>query len=228
VRRFIDLDLNPDDPEKLKPMLKRAKKLGFSAVGIHVSIDGKPKVNKLDIVSRVDLTPDNPRTLLQQLRKVRLKYEVVSVLCKSKTVAIQAAKDHRVDILYYPHNVLKRRSVWFDKQQASLASKSNCHLEIRIRDLLGLEPESLAQRVNNLGKALWNANRENVPIIVSCGAKSLNEMREPRALSSILDFVDVKEEDSLDMISNIPFELVVKNREKLDGSFVSPGVWRDT
>ena len=228
MRRFIDLKLKPDDSEKLKSMLKRAEKLGFTAVGLPVSIDGKPKVNDLDIVSRVDLSPDNPRTLLQQLRKVRLKYEVVSVLCKSKSVAIQAAKDHRVDILQYPHYFSNRRSVWFDKQQASLASKSNCHLEINIRDLLGLEPEPLAQRLNNWGRALWNANREDVPVIVSSGAASLNEMREARALSSILDLVDVKEEDSLDMVSNIPFKLVVNNREKLDHSFVSPGVWRDT
>jgi len=228
VRRFIDLNLNPDDPEKLTPMLIRAKKLGLTAVGIHVSIDGKPEVDKLDIVSRVDLIPDNPRTLLQQLRKVRLKYEVVSVLCKSKGVAIQAAKDHRVDILHYPHFTPKRRNVWFDKQQASLASKSNCHLEIRICDLLGLEPESFARRVNNLGRVLWNANRENVPVIVSSGAISLNKMREPRALSAILDLVDIKEEKSLDMISNIPYELVENNRKKLGGSFVSPGVWRDT
>jgi RNase P/RNase MRP subunit p30 len=116
----------------------------------------------------------------------------------------------------------------FNNQQASLASESNCHIEFNINELLDLGPELLAEGVKQWDKEIWNAKRKNIPIIVSSGASTLNRMREPRALSAIMDLVDVIEEESLDMVSVIPLEMVRKNREKLDSSFVSPGVWRVT
>ena len=56
----------------------------------------------LDLASRVDLRPRSQNELVGLLRRLRRRFEIICVLCESKEVARQAAKDRRVDLLNFP------------------------------------------------------------------------------------------------------------------------------
>lgn len=232
MRRFVDLHLRqPDDSgDELKQMLGLAAEMGYSGVAVSSC---KASVNvlrnlcrelDLDLISRVNLRPRSARELTASLRRVRRRFEVVAVDCRSKGVARQAAKDHRVDLLDFSASISTRSKVWFDRQEAVLASGANCAYEINASDLLRHGPTASARLLSIMGREVENAKRHEVSVVVSSGADSRLLMREPRGLASMLDLLGVEEEESLDMVSSIPWEIVEVNRGKLASGFISPGV----
>ena len=231
MRRFIDLHLRPPvgGTDELELMLRFAAETGYS--GVAASDRALPQTLRslctelgLDLISRVDLRPRSARELTASLRRVRRRFEVVAVDCRSKAVARQAAKDHRVDLLDFSASISTRARVWFDRQEAVLASGANCAYEINASDLLRLGPAAGARLLSIMRREIGNARRHGVPVVVSSGADSRLLMRDPRGLVALLDLVDVDEEEGLDMVSSVPWRMVETNRAKLSHGFVAPGV----
>jgi ribonuclease P/MRP protein subunit RPP1 len=227
MRRFIDLHLKPLNKALTKRMLSRAKDMGYSEVAIAKKTLSIPLDNNLegiDIIQRVNIEPKRREDLLKKL-KIRNRAEIISVKCNTKKVSLQAAKDHRVDILNFSTDPNVRRNIGFDRSIASLAKSSSCAYEINMTDLLK-SPKPLLNLITILRKEIELANKNKIPLILSSGATNLYEMREPRALISLLDILNIGEEKGLEMVSTNPWKLVEKNRKKLSNSFVQPGVWR--
>jgi ribonuclease P/MRP protein subunit RPP1 len=231
LRRFIDLHLKPPEGAvSLEAMLELASRLEFEGVGVDArrtssQTDGRSaSAHGLDVVGRVDLTPKDSRELTTLLRRLRRRYEVIAVECHSKSVARQAAKDNRVDVLNFPNSALARKRVWFDRQEASLASDANSAYEINISTLYDHGPISAGKLLTIMRNEVENAMRYDVPIVVSSGARDPLLMRGPRELASILDLLGIGEEEGLDAVSGTPWDIVERNRIKLGTSFVAPGV----
>jgi len=232
MRRFIDLHLRQPDAsmDELEQMLRFAAEVGYSGVALSSKkppskrIGGLCRELDLELISRVDLRPRSARELTAYLRRVRRRFEIVAVDCHSKGVARQAAKDHRVDILDFSPFVSTRSKVRFDRQEAVLASGANCAYEINVSDLIGKGSAVTARLLSIVRGEVENAKKHEVPVVVSSGASSCSLMREPRGLASLVDLVEIDEEESLDMISSIPWRIVEVNREKLAPGFVEPGV----
>jgi ribonuclease P/MRP protein subunit RPP1 len=220
VRRFIDLQILPE-PEKTAEMLSHANYLGYSAVGC---AGDAPSDTPIDVISRLDVAPRSQQDLQRTLKRNRLRHEVISVLCLSKGVARQAAKDPMVDLLRFPREPSRRKTVWFDRQNASLAGEGGCHYEVVAGDLLTQDPEKLGYVIKQLKKEVLNARRYDVPVVLSSGADSVHGMRDPRSLAALMSIVGLGEEESLDLLSVNPSNLVERNRDKLSASYVSPGV----
>jgi len=220
VRRFIDLQIIPA-PGETTGMLNHARQLGYSAVGC---VGDKPSDASIDVVSRLDAAPRSQQELQRTLREKRLRHEVVSVLCLSKGVARQAARDPRVDLLRFPGSPSRRRTVWLDRQNAAAAGESGCLCEVVAGDLLTQDPDTLGYLIKQLRKEIVNARRYDVPMVLSSGASSVHGMRDPRSLAALMSLIGLGEEESLDLVSVNPWALVERNRDKLSESYVSPGV----
>ena len=220
MRRFVDLQILPG-PGKTAEMLSHANHLGYSAVGCG---GDTPSNAPIDVISRLNIAPMSQQDLQRMLKGNRRKHEVISVLCLSKGVARQAAKDPRVDLLRFPRDTSRRRTVWLDRQQASLAGESGCHYEVVASDLLIQDPEKLGYVIKQLRKEVLNARRSDVPVVLSSGANSVHDMRDPKSLAALMSLVGLGEEESLDLVSVNPSALVERNRDKLSASYVSPGV----
>ena len=231
MRKFFDLHLKPpDDTGVLETMLELASRLGFKGVGV-VSIGIPQKTVKemasghgLDHVRRTNLTPRNPQELMVTLRRLRRQFEIIAVECRSKAVARQAAKDNRVDILNFPTSASARKRVWFDRQEASLASGANCAYEVNVSDLLQLGQLGASRLLSVMRDEVDNAVRFGVPVVVSSGADNPLTMRVPRELAAVLELLGIGEEEGLDAVSTTPWGIVDRNREKLGPGFVAPGV----
>ena len=231
MRRFIDLHLKPtENIGNLEAMLELASRLKFEGVGVVAGgtsslTDGQSAIAYgLDVVRRVNLTPKDSRELTNLLRRLRRRYEVIAVECHSKSVARQAAKDNRVDVLNFPNSAVARKRVWFDRQEASLASDANSAYEINISPLYAHGPISAGKLLSLMENEVENAKRYDVPIVVSSGASDPLLMRGPRELASILDLLGIGEEEGLEAVSGTPWGTVERNRIKLGTSFVVPGV----
>jgi len=233
---FVDLHVLSDistESSSIPEIINMASMLGFNYIGlssfnrhnIDMIGDLKKMFNEhgIDMVSRVDLYPQSVDDLKKDLRFYRGKVEVISVFCNNIHVARFAARDSRVDILNF--SFLSWKSNFFDVSEAKLAAKSNSVLEINIVDIL--KCSNAGERIKTLRIMSENvrlALKYGVPVIVSSGARNVFEMRDPRAMASIVTLFGVSEFDALQFVSSNPLNLIERNRKKLSGEMVCKGV----
>jgi RNase P/RNase MRP subunit p30 len=176
----------------------------------------------MDFASRVDLRPHTPEELISFLRKLRRRFEIVAVMCESKGVARQAAKDRRVDLLNFPQPDFRRG--YFDAAEAELASSCLASLEIDVKPLLTLEGPARIRLLSNLRREVATAVEFHVPIIISSGVSDEMLLRRPRELAALASLFDLSVVHALEAVSKNPAAIVERNREKLGPKFVAPGI----
>ncbi|MEM3727720.1 MAG: RNase P subunit p30 family protein [Candidatus Bathyarchaeia archaeon] len=235
-RIFADLHLQPNlgDVEQTRRMIAKASELGYRLIAMPVppSLSLAEKYvqqlrsicqeKAIDYASRLDLKPKTPKELLQLLRQFRRKYEIIAVMCESKAVARQAAKDHRVDLLNFPSIDPHKR--FFDKAEAELASNTQASLEIDIKPLLILKGPARIRLLSTLRRETAIAKDFQVPIVVSSGTTSELLMRKPLEMAALAALFDLDKPSALDAASKNPLAIVKRNREKLSPHFIAPGI----
>jgi RNase P/RNase MRP subunit p30 len=231
---YADLHLRPDlrDPEQVARMMRKASELGYRLIAMSLpsnfpeekiqQLRNICKEAKVDFASRVDLKPQTSKGLINSLRKLRRRFEIISVMCESKHVARQAAKDRRVDLLNFPSTSFRRR--FFDKAEVELASKSLASFEIDMKPLLTLEGPTRIRLLSSLRREAAIAQAFHIPIVISSGALSELFMRKPRELAALTSLFDLDKASAMEAVSRNPLAIVKKNREKLGSNFVAPGI----
>jgi len=235
MRKFVDLHLSPsiNDLGHIEKMVKRSSGLGYRSVGIPLPHDIKEeKVRQLrticenvrmDLVTRIDLAPKTSGELLRNLRRSRRRFEIISVTCNSKSVARQAAKDRRVDLLAFSLGFPCKR--FFDKAEAELASKAECALEIDIASLLFLTGFPRIRFLSSLRKEVAVTEDYEVPIVISSGATDASLLRGPYDYAALATLFDLSMPLALRGLSEYPFSIVERNRKKLSSGYVAPGLF---
>jgi RNase P/RNase MRP subunit p30 len=232
-RTYTDLHMCADlsNLEKASGLVEKASRLGYGAVAIplqrsvHVQMQDMHNVCRnfgVDLVTRVDFRPRNPDELLRDLRKYRRSFEIVAVLCDSKPVARQAAKDRRVDLLNFPQIDFRRR--FFDLAEAELASQGLACLEIDMRPLLTLEGADRIRLLSSLRREALTAADFHVPIVVSSGVSEAIHVRKPMELAALSSLFSLPGNLAADAVSANPSAIIRRNREKLGPEFVAPGI----
>jgi RNase P/RNase MRP subunit p30 len=231
---YADLHLCPDlkDSEQVSRMINKASTLGYRLIAItfpmNIAEEEIRQVRnvcdeaKIDLVTRLDVRAKTPNELVNNLRRLRRKFEVIASMCESKNVARQAARDRRVDLLNFP--LLDFHKRFFDQAEAELASNSLASLEIDVKSLLILEGPARIRLLSSLRREGSIAQRFHVPVVVSSGASNVNLMRKPKELSALAFLFDLAEASAMKAVSENPSSIVKRNREKLSPRFVAPGI----
>jgi RNase P/RNase MRP subunit p30 len=234
MRKFVDLHLRAPikDLNQVERMVRKSSELGYRLAGItlppHITRDQINQLQhicndaKIDFVTRVNFYPKTPRELLHDLRRFRRKFEIISVTCTSKSVARQAAKDRRVDLLHFPATDLRKR--FFDHAEAELASKALSSLEIEMAPLLLLTGFKRIRLLSRLRREVAIAERFKVPVTVSSGATNEYFIRGPHDYASLTTLFDMSMSSALCALSESPLAIVERNREKLSPNYVAPGI----
>lgn len=234
MRRFADLNLRVplNDLLQTEKMVKNASELGYSLVAIplppHASQEQISQLQhicreaKIDLATRVNLSPRTSSELLNNLRRFRRKFEIVSVMCPTKDVARQAARDRRVDLLHF--SVINLRKRFFDEAEAELASQAFSSLEIEIAPLLQLAGASRIRLFSRLQREVATAEKFRVPITISSGATDEFLMRGPRDYAALATLFDLPLSSALKALSENPHATVERNRKKLSPNYVAPGI----
>jgi RNase P/RNase MRP subunit p30 len=234
TRAFADLHLriNPKDQQTAKRLISKAAQLGYQYISIPFT-NGVQEAELaqlkamcvqagLDFVLRADFKPRTQEDLTRFLRKFRRQFEVICIICDSKEVARQAAKDRRVDLLNFPNLDYHKR--FFDRAEAELASCSLAGLEVDIKSLLILEGPARVRLLSSLRREVAIALEFHVPVVISSGVSEEHLLRMPRDLASVAFLFGLGETQALDATSTNPVGIVLRNREKLSSKFVAPGI----
>jgi len=233
-RTFADLHLRLDlrDVAGAERVIRKASKLGYGLVGMPFSPEAREnEETKLHNIcreagtsfsARVDLRPRTRGQLMNQLRKLRRRFEIICVLCDNKEIARQAAKDRRVDLLNFPALDYARR--FFDRAEAELASKSFAALEVDVKPLFVLEGAARVRLLSCLRREVSIAKEFHVPVVISSGVSSELLLRKPMELAAFAGLFGLDEVSGLNAVSANPLNIVERNREKLSEGFVAPGI----
>lgn len=236
MKKFADLHLQPDldDMELIEEIIQKASDLNYSLVGVALPPRVKQdtthflrktcRTHNVDFATRIDLIPNTPSELLKDLRQFRRRLELVSVKCLSKSVARQAAKDHRVDLLNFPSGNPRER--FFDDAEARLASQGEHPraLEINMALLLQTTGSYRARLLSCLRREVAIARKLGVPVIISSHAVNSFQLRAPRDFASLAMMFGMSDLSALNAVSVIPFGVIERNRKKLENSYVMRGV----
>jgi RNase P/RNase MRP subunit p30 len=233
-RSFVDLHLkiNPKDKPSLQNALQRAAKLGYRHIAVPFSfepsteeIENLKTVCKslgIEPVLRADLYPRNENDLMNNLRRLRRKFDIICVLCDDKEISRQAAKDRRVDLLNFPNIDYRKR--FFDRSEAELARSGSAALEIDIKPLLVLDGSPRVRFLSCLRREITIAKTFGVPLIISSGVMEERFMRMPRDMASVAYLFGLGNVEALNAVSTNPLAIVLRNREKLCNTFIAPGI----
>jgi len=233
-RYFADLHLlfAPKNLQTLQSALQRVAKFGYRYVA--VPFYSEPSTEELENlktvcktvgiepVLRIDLHPRNEHDLMNSLRRLRRKFDIICVTCDDKELSRQAAKDRRVDLLNFPNIDYRKR--FFDRSEAELASSGTAALEIDIKPLLVLEGYLRTRFLSCIRREIAIAKTFSVPVIISSGVNEERFMRMPRDMASLSYLFGLDAVEALDAVSSNPLSIVLRNREKLDDHFIAPGI----
>lgn len=229
MRRFVDLCLNPplNDPKVIEEISKFSKLIEFNLVGIvfderssenQISRIIEPfKTLGIDVVKRIDLAPKSRLELLQDLRKFRGKYEILSVNCLNTQVSVVASRDRRVDIVSIGYRI----SMFNIRKMINRIV--NKPLEIKLSEILN-PPNPRKFVLRRLHEEIFTAKKNKVPVIISSGAKNHLMLRSPRDMAAVGMLLGLESDDALDSVSKIPYSIVERNREKLSSKWIAEGV----
>jgi RNase P/RNase MRP subunit p30 len=234
TRAFADLHLriNPKDQQTAQRLIGKAARMGYCYIsapftsGLQETEAAALKATctqaGIDFVLRADFKPRTQEDLIRFLRKFRRQFEVICIICDSKEVARQAAKDRRVDLLNFPSLDYHKR--FFDRAEAELASCSLAGLEVDIKSLLVMEGPARVRLLSSLRREVSVALEFHVPVVVSSGVSEEHLLRMPHDLASLAYLFGLDQTQALDAVSTNPADIILRNREKLSSKFVAPGI----
>ena len=234
TRIFADLHLriNPKDQQTAERLIRKAAQMGYHYISIPFTQGIQEKELTalkaictqagLDFVLRADFKPRTQEDLMHFLRKFRRKFELICIICDSKEIARQAAKDRRVDLLNFPS--LDYRKRFFDRAEAELACNSLAAIEVDIKPLIVIEGPPRVRLLSTLRREMAIALEFHVPVVISSGVDVEALMRKPRDLASLGYLFGLNEAHALDAVSTNASKIVLRNREKLSSRFVAPGI----
>lgn len=223
MRRYVDFWVIGEERERAVELLRALARLGYSDAVMELKGDLAGSFGELrdaaaeagvKLHRKLVLKPNSRKELLQELRKNRGKFEVITVICENLEVALVAARDSRVDSLIIP----PKSGFRIDKGVAST-----------IRNCIEL-PFSwyLANRQSSLEAALRMIQilGRKVGVIVSSASSSALLLRGPIELASLPWVLGYPQERALDTVSKTPSQIIERNLLKLSSNYVGRGVMR--
>jgi ribonuclease P/MRP protein subunit RPP1 len=213
-------------------LISKASTLGYNLVAVPLSpwtpehqLQQAQRICEeaaIGFASRVDLKPRTAEELLKDVRKLRRRFELVAVMCESKAVARQAAKDRRVDLLNFSQPDFRR--AFFDSAEAELASACLASLEVDVRPLLTQQGAARVRLLSLMRKEVQTAKEFHVPIVLSSGVSEEFLIRRPLDLAALSFLLGLDKDAATEAVSKNPMAIVRRNREKLSPRFIAPGI----
>lgn len=177
------------------------------------------KYNLKNVFLRVHLIGSSISWFKNCLRKIRYRFHIISAKPLTINSFRFAGRDRRIDVIVYENKNLSR---FFDKSQMKLMKNSEKALEIQFNSLWS--SSNYKGLIFNLRRTLSLALRSNVPIIISSGSSTLNNIKTPYQLMSLLTILGIPYPYAKLTISTIPLSIIRRNIHRLSKKHVEIGV----
>lgn len=229
---FYDLCVQVED---LEEVINFGEKLGFSGIGISHrfedkkslddfidEVEKKRKDTELDLVISCEIGEENESDMKSKVGKVRQKAEVVIVQGGDFEVNKAAVRDSRVDILAHPE--YRRKDSGMDHKTTRMASTNDVAIGFVLHPLTKTYGKVRSHILDHMKRNLELCEKYNARPVVMSGARNVYGMKDPRELAALPDVLGSGKNESMEMVSENPIEIVSVNRNKLSGKEKKEGV----
>ena len=223
MRTYADLHLSPplDNLANARLMASVLAELQTRVVGLVLppqrltptppTVDAFKSAG-IDVAKRLNLKPSSREELLRSLRRFRSKYEVVSVECSVPSVSRVAVRDRRVDLVYFPKQQLG--SIF----RGNLARSCRAAFEFNLSELTS--GPSFEAGLHRLRREIEVAAEGSTAVIGCTGASNPFQLRSSRDVAAILHVLGLPLSAAVRAVSDLPIEMVEKNRLRM----IEPGL----
>ena len=215
--------------EKLEDTVATAKKLGFSGLCLVTNwTDEKDLASfrqkaesfrkDLDISVGVEIK-DKPQNIIKIVDKVKNLAEMILVHGGDLEVNRVAVETPEIDVLLHPE--LGREDSGFDHTMAKLAKKNDVAVEFGFNDLIYTYKLTRVRVLHNMINNAKLARKFNAPFVLASGAFNQWNLIPPSGLISFGRILGFQQPEIIMALSDF---IIRKNRKRLSGKWVMPGV----
>lgn len=236
--KFYDFHLHGKSQKADQKLIKEARRLGYAGTSIfYFENDYESAVNYLDKI-RADLTGNkkyinqslpsksddfliipglkiqssNTHDLQKKITRLRNKTNVLMVQGGNLKINRSSCENIKVDILSRPY--YQRRDPGINHVLSKEAFKNNVTIEICLNDLLRSR-HSLRSKLIAHFRDIINLKRKfNFPLLITSGADSFYDLRNPRDIIALFKCLDMSEEEILTAISHQPQSILKYNLDR--------------
>lgn len=133
-----------------------------------------------------------------------------------------ACETPEVDILTHPEN--NRIDSGLNHILIKLARDNNVAIEINFREILNANKRTRSLVMKNMVQNIMLARKFHTPLIMSSGAVSHFELRDPLTFSSMINQLGLEINEAEETISKIPEKIIKQMKERQSEKWVMRGV----
>jgi len=232
---FYDLHLHSEFSEgksSVEDFATRAKILGFKGICLTVYYKNGQRVDRLKKraveVSKkigIDIFIGLEATRLEDLRElvnIRRDYDILLVRGTNLNLNRKAVQTREVDILTHPE--YNRKDSGLNHVMAKLAAKNQVAVEINFREILLSSKNTRSRIMRHIQNNVKLCKKYKTPIIISSGAVSHWQMKDPKVLISMGCLLGLKLNEAKDALSKTPGNMIKMVKERRDKRWIRPGV----
>jgi len=232
---FYDLHVHSafsEGESSIEQLASTAKLLGFRGICFAEYYKGEEQIKKLaaevqKIREKVGIEvflgfEANNSKELNILAGKRKKFDVLLVHGGQVSLNREAVETPEVDILTHPE--ANRYDSGMNHVMMKFAAKNSVAIEINFREILMSSKKSRSSILQNIRTNIMLAKKFHAPLIISSGAVSHFELRDPQALASFTSQLGLSLPEANECISKIPEKIVRESEERRGGEWIAPGV----
>jgi len=232
---FYDFHLHSEFSEgksSVGDFAKRAKILGFKGIGFAIYYKDGKRVDRLkkraveaSKKTGVDIFIGLEATTLEELKKlinIRRDYDILLVRGTNLDLNRKAVQTKEVDILTHPE--YNRKDSGLNHVMAKLATKNQVAIEINFREILLSSKNTRSHIMHHIQENVKLCKKYKTPIIISSGAISHWQLKDPKILMSMGCLLGLKLNEAKDALSKVPENIIRMVKERRDSKWVKPGV----
>jgi len=232
---FYDLHLHSEFSEgesSVEDFAKRAKILGFRGICFAIYYKDRKRVDQLKKkaveVSKktgTDIFIGLEATTLEELKKlikIRRDYDLLLVRGAELNLNRKAVQTKEVDILTHPE--YERKDSGLNHTMAKLAAKNQVAVEVNFREILLSSKNTRSHIMRHIRENVKICKKYKAPIILSSGAVSHWQLKDPKVLISMGCLLGLELNESKEALSKSPENMIRMIKERQGKRWIRPGV----
>jgi ribonuclease P/MRP protein subunit RPP1 len=206
--------------DSLEEVVKRAKLLGLSGIGVAKFLTNGDKKWELPAVEGTDLVPvgiikaNSSEELNKMAKKVRKKVVVLMAHGGDYDINRAACENPMFDVLCCPEQ--GRKDSGLDHICVKAAKENNVAIEISFRGILQSFKKQRVFAISAIKHNIALCKKYETPMITTSSALSKWDMRGGRELAAVTYLLGIELTKAIQTVSTIPKSIVINNREKLE------------
>lgn len=233
--KFYDLHVHSafaEGQSSLEQLAQTAKLLGYKGICFSVYFTSDSQIKQLkekiaDVQKKSGIEiflgfEARDEKELMKLVERRRKFDVLLVHGGDLKLNRLACETPEVDILTHPE--LNRNDSGLNHVLLKAAAKNEVAIEINFRNILLASKKTRSKVLSNIEKNIKLAKKIKNLIIISSGAISHWEMRDPQIMISFATQFGLELNEAKDSLSGIPEKILEKSRERKSEKWIMSGV----